>query len=70
MAGDQVTMYDELNDVTDIYRWKISEAGLDLDRVSSDTETVDGFPNEVFDAAYLSNTWTPTDCPMETNKPC
>jgi hypothetical protein len=69
VADDQVTMYDELN-VTDVYRWKISEAGLDLDRIGSDKETVDGFPNEVFDAAYLSDSWTPTDCPMETDKPC
>jgi hypothetical protein len=70
VADDQVTMHDELNDVTDVYRWEVSEAGLDLDRVGSDTETVDGFPNEVFDAAYLSDSWTPTDCPMETDKPC
>lgn len=70
VADDQVTMYDELNDVTDVYRWEVSEAGLDFDRVGSDTKTVDGFPNEVFDAAYLSNTWTPTNCPMEKGKPC
>jgi opacity protein-like surface antigen len=70
VAGDQVTMTDEFSGVTDVYRWEVSDAGLDLDRIGSDSDTVEGFPYQVFDAAYLSDTWTPTDCPMETDKSC
>ena len=63
-------MTDEFSGVTDVYRWRVSDAGLDLDRIGSDSDTVNGFPYQVYDAAYLSNTWPPTDCPMETDKPC
>ncbi len=57
-------MTDDFTGVTDVYRWKISEAGLDLDRVSSDMEIVDGFPYQVYDAASMNNAWAPTDCPI------
>jgi hypothetical protein len=70
VAGDQVTMYDEFSGITDVYRWQIGKAGLDLDRVSSDSDTANGFPYQVYDAAYLNNTWMATDCPMETHKSC
>lgn len=70
VAGDQVTMTDEFSGVTDVYRWQVSDAGLDLDRIRSDSDTVNGFPYQVYDAAYIGDRWTPTDCPMETAKPC
>jgi hypothetical protein len=44
VAGHEVTMTDEFTGATDVYRWRITDRGLNLDRVSADTETVNGFP--------------------------
>ena len=44
VAADEVTMTDEFSGVTDVYRWRVTDRGLDLDRVSTDTDTVNGFP--------------------------
>jgi hypothetical protein len=38
--------------------------------VRSDSETANGFPYQVYDAAYMSDLWPRTDCAMETGKDC
>jgi len=61
---------DEATGITDVYTLRIVENRLDLDRVRSDAGTVNGFPFEVYDAAYLSDWWSHSDCAMETGKDC
>jgi hypothetical protein len=68
--GNEVQMTDEATGITDVYTLRIVENRLDLDRVRSDAGTVNGFPFEVYDAAYLSDWWSHSDCAMETGKDC
>jgi hypothetical protein len=70
VTGNEVQIIDESTGVTDVYTWRIADDRLDLDRLSSDSETVNGFPFEVYDAAYMSDSWPRSDCAMEAGKDC
>ena len=70
VTGNEVQMTDESTGVTDVYAWRIADDRLDLDRLRSDSETVNGFPFEVYDAAYMSDRWPRSDCAMEAGKDC
>jgi hypothetical protein len=70
VTGNEVQMTDEFSGTTDVYTWRIKDNRLDLNRLRSDSETVNGFPTGVYDAAYMSDWWSRSDCAMEAGKDC
>jgi hypothetical protein len=70
VTGDEVQITDDFTGITDVYTWRIVDNRLDLDRVRSDSETANGFPYQIYDAAYMSDWWPRTDCAMEAGKDC
>jgi hypothetical protein len=68
----QVVLHDEYTQTTDVYRWTKRPNGLNFTRVpsSTDAEAIGGIPSEVYDAAYLSDTWAPSDCALEPGVSC
>ncbi|MGN0063288.1 MAG: hypothetical protein ACI379_03520 [Nocardioides sp.] len=70
VQGHTLEMTDEFSGVTDVYRWRMRDGALDLERVSADAPDVEGMPYEVLDAAYIGDWWQPTDCPMQAGEAC
>lgn len=70
VAGNEVRMTDDFSGNTDVYTWRIADNRLEFDRLSSDSETLNGFPVEVYDAADIGNRWPRTDCAMEAGQDC
>lgn len=70
LPGHELSLHDDFSGATDIYRWRVDNNRLHLSRISSDTAMVYDIPYQVYDAAYMSDSWERTTCPMQTGQNC
>lgn len=70
LPGNELSMHDDFSGATDTYHWSVARNRLHLSRVSSETELVYDIPYQVYDAAYMSDWWERTACPMRTGQDC